>query len=67
MVPKRTLKFIFSKINEHTNMLSEDPQFIAFAPGEMKRFHFTCYIGEKYDDKDFFFIAKKFLRTILKT
>ncbi|MCX6112083.1 MAG: hypothetical protein NTY22_02190 [Proteobacteria bacterium] len=45
--------------NEHTNIQSNNPQYLVFEPGEMKRFHFTCYLDVKYKDKDFYFIVKK--------
>jgi len=45
--------------NEHTNIQSNSPQYLVFEPGEKKKFHFTCYLDLKYNDKDFYFIVKK--------
>ena len=45
--------------NEHTNIQSTNPEYLAFEPGEMKRFHFTCYLDAMYKNKDFYFMVQR--------
>lgn len=45
--------------NEHTNISSNNPQYLAFGPEETKRFHLTCELGGEYEGKDFYFIVKR--------